>query len=342
MWRAIMKGLFRRTGLAALSLALLFAFMPAMPAQAEDGDIDISGASITVSDHVYTGEECWNYPSSVTLDGSALELNDDYTVRFANSSGSLLAEDKAPVNAGLYYVVVEAYKPGYTGSARKAFRITKAAQAVKVSKTKYTKFYGDKAFKLSAKRTAGNGKLTFVSSAPKAASVSSAGKVTIRKVKKAKTVKISVYAAETDNYKKSPVKTVSIKVYPKQKTSKVYKKYIHTWKSGRDFKLKIKVANKNFLWAKMTARNGDSVTIKKMMKVKKTNTLHLKSKKGIDVTLKIRLKCGKPYSAFGGGQLIDGPEFWCTGDSGAWAAGGMKMKKGGKWVNAFQVLVRYK
>lgn len=79
----------------------------------------------------------------------------------------------------------------------------------------------------------------------------------------------------------------------------------------------------------------------KMMKVKKTNTLTLKSKKGCDVTLKIRLKCGKPYNAYGRGKIIDGPEFWCTGDSNAWFQGSLRMKKGGKWVKAFQVLCRY-
>ena len=64
-------------------------------------------------------------------------------------------------------------------------------------------------------------------------------------------------------------------------------------------------------------------------------------KRGCDVTLKIRLKCGKPYNAYGGGKIIDGPEFWCTGDSNAWFQGSLRMKKGGKWVKAFQVLCRY-
>ena len=339
----VMKELFKRTGLIALSLALLLAFMTALPAgqaQAEDSDKDLSKAEITVDNETYCGEESWLNPLNVTLNGQELNQNYEYYLAFEDSKGNEFADATYPVNAGKYYVVIKPWGE-YTGTKKAAFTISKAPQAVKVSKTKYTKFYGDKAFSLGAKRTKGIGKLTYVSSDPKVASVSSAGKVTIKKVKKAKTVKVSVYAAETNNYKKSPVKTVSIKVYPKQKTSKAYKKYLHTWRSGKDFKLKIKVANKNFLWATMTARNGDSVTIKKMMKVKKTNTLTLKSKKGCDVTLKIRLKCGKPYNAYGGGKIIDGPEFWCTGDSNAWFQGSLRMKKGGKWVKAFQVLCRY-
>ena len=98
--------------------------------------------------------------------------------------------------------------------------------------------------------------------------------------------------------------------------------------------------NKNYLYATFRAEDGDYVTIKKRMNVKKTNKLKLVSKKGNEVVLYIRLKYGKPYNVYGGGKQIDGPEFWCDGDTAAWWQGSLWMKKKGKRVKAYQGLCR--
>ncbi len=91
---------------------------------------------------------------------------------------------------------------------------TYKSQTIKYTKT-YSKAYGAKAFKLGAKVTTGNGKLSFKSSDKKVATVSSTtGKVTI---KGTGACTITVTAAKTSTYKAKSV-TITIKVNPKKTT----------------------------------------------------------------------------------------------------------------------------
>lgn len=75
-----------------------------------------------------------------------------------------------------------------------------------------TKAYGDKAFLVGAKRTTGDGKLTYVSSDEKVANISSTGMVTIKGTGK---TTISITAAATSYYKKT-TKKITITVKPKK------------------------------------------------------------------------------------------------------------------------------
>jgi|GEM_PF-2852172 len=90
--------------------------------------------------------------------------------------------------------------------------VAKAGQTI--SAKSFTKAYGAKAFSLGAKRTKGDGKLTYKSSNTKVATVNASGKVTIKATGKAT---ITITAAATTNYKKT-TKAVTITVKPKKAT----------------------------------------------------------------------------------------------------------------------------
>lgn len=85
-------------------------------------------------------------------------------------------------------------------------------------RTSYKKVYGNKAFKLNAKRTVGNGKLSYKTSDKKVADVKN-GTVTI---KGTGSCVITVTAAKTDTYKAKSVK-ISLQVSPKKAVLKSIK-----------------------------------------------------------------------------------------------------------------------
>ncbi|MBR6444210.1 MAG: hypothetical protein IKS63_02120 [Firmicutes bacterium] len=257
-----------------------------------------------------------------TVRGNKKKYAGKYTARF-------ILKDKAN------YV----WSDGKKTDKKVKWSITKAAQKVKVKKTKYTKFYGAKKFRLKAKRVKGKGKLIYKSSNRKAVKVSSKGVVTIRNVKKTRKVKIRIYAAATKNYKRSPVKTVTIKVYPKQKTPKSYRKYLGKW-SDEDFTLNVKVINKNYIHAVMKADDGDYVVIKKFKNTKKRMKFEIFSKRGEDTTIYLKMKCSKPYTQPDGKTYKDGPDYWCTGTSDAWCNGGLELWNNGKLEKVFVTLYR--
>lgn len=325
------------------AVLLVVTMMPVMSVLAEDEQkLDLENAKIEVWDETYDGSEGWfspevNYYFEDDDMTGMLDDGEDFDYVFLDEN-----DNEIPTyRAGTFRIKITAREgSNYCGEKYSEwFTIAKAPQAVKVSKTKYTKFYGDKKFKLGAKRTKGKGKLVFKSSNTKVVSVSSTGVVTVKKTKKAKTVKISIYAAETANYRKSPVKTVTIKVYPKQKTPKAYKKYLGKWIDD-DFKIYVKVINKNYVYAVMKANNGDYVVIKKLMKVKKMNKLSLKSKKGEEVTLYIKMRATKAYKLPNGIVMKEGPTYWCNGTSKAWWNGSYAIKDNGKWRKVYLTFYR--
>ena len=95
----------------------------------------------------------------------------------------------------------------------------------------YTKTHGNKAFTLNAKRTVGDGKITYASSDKKVVTVDSKGKVTIKGSGKAT---ITINAASTSNFNAAS-KNVLITVKPKKVTlasvkSSAKKKITINWK----------------------------------------------------------------------------------------------------------------
>ena len=108
-----------------------------------------------------------------------------------------------------------------------------------------------------------------------------------------------------------------MKKVKKQKTSKAYKKYLGKWKTV-GYTLNVKVINKNYLKATITAKNGDKVTISKKMKVTKTNTLNLTSKKGKSVSVIIKFKYGKAVHDYVGDLYREGPMINISGSSEVW------------------------
>ena len=326
----------KRVPALLIAILMVFALMPASTAFAEDAPaelIDLSTAEIYVEDETYDGSTLFT-PPDVTLDGELLEESEDYTYVVLDANGNEVEKYRA----GKFRYKVTGIGE-YTGEAISDFvTIKKATQKVTVSKTKYTKFYGNKKFKLKAKRTKGVGKLTFKSSNAKALTVNSKGVVTLKKVKKMKTVKVKIYAAGTINYKKSPVKTVTIKLYPKQKTPKAYKKYLGKWKED-DFKLYVKVVNKNYLHAVLKTTSGDYVVIKKLVNnPKKIHKFKLTSHKGKDVILYFKIYASKPYTLPNGIRMKEGPKFWCTGDSKAWFNGSYMLEGKKLYLTTYRIL----
>ena len=174
--------------------------------------------AVTLSAASYTYDGTVKTPAVTVKDGSTvLKKNTDYTVSY--SAGRK--------NAGTYKVTIQ-LKGNYTGTAAKTFKINPAAQ--KITAKSYTKVLGAKAFNLGAKRTVGNGKLTYKSSNKKVATVSTKGLITVKGIGKAT---ITITAAKTANYKVA-TKKVTITVNPKATTmSKVTaasKAFTATWK----------------------------------------------------------------------------------------------------------------
>ena len=176
---------------------------PATPTPApETGKTDISKASVTLPQNTYTYTGKPLTPAvTVSYGGKVLSPGKDYTVAYTDN-----------INAGTGKATIKGIG-GYQGSVVKAFTIGKAGQAISGTKS-FQKAYGGKAFTLNAKRTAGDGALSYSSSAPKVASVSQKGKVTIKGTGLAT---ITVTAKETANYAPQTFQ-VEVRVSPKKPT----------------------------------------------------------------------------------------------------------------------------
>lgn len=212
----------------------------------------------------YTGKAI---TQAVTVkDGSkVLKAGTDYTVSY-----------KGNKNAGKASVIITG-KNGYTGSVTKYFTIKKADQKIKVT-SNYKKPYGSKAFTVSAKRTAGNGKLTYKSSDKKVAAVDSKGKVAIKGTGIAV---ITVTAEGNTNYNKKAAK-ITITSAPKQEK-------LATVRSKSKKKLEVK-------WSKDTRATGYEVQYSTSSKFtsKTTKTAQISKNKTTGQTIK-NLKSGKKY-----------------------------------------------
>ncbi len=212
----------------------------------------------------YTGKAI---TQAVTVrDGSkVLKAGTDYTVSY-----------KGNKNAGKASVIITG-KNGYTGSVTKYFTIRKADQKIKAASS-YKKPYGSKAFTVSAKRTAGKGKLTYKSSNKKVAAVN--GKVKVA-IKGTGIAVITVTAEGNTNYNKKAVK-ITITSAPK-------KEKLVTVKSRSKKKLEVK-------WSKDTRATGYEVqySTSSKFKSKTTKTVQIRKNKITGQTIK-KLKSGKKY-----------------------------------------------
>ncbi len=152
----------------------------------------------------------------------------------------------------------------------------KKDQAITYTKS-YTKVFGAKAFKLNAKRTKGNGALSYKTSDSKVATVDKTGKVT---VKGTGICSITVTAAATSTYN---AKSVSITV-----TIKPKKAAVSSVKPVKGKKLTVK-------WKKDAKATGYEIQCSLTKNFKKVAAkATIKKAKTISTTLK-KLKKGKKY-----------------------------------------------
>ena len=229
----------------------------------EKADIANATVALPQSAYTYTGKPL-SPPITVTYGGKALSLGKDYAAVYTDN-----------INAGTAKVTLTG-AGGYQGSITKTFTIRKAGQPISGTKS-YRKPYGGKPFLLDAARTAGDGALSYSSSAPKVASVSPKGKVTIKGTGAAT---ITVTAKETANYAPQTFQ-VEVMVSPKKPTLSTLKP-----KGGR----KLAVS-----WKKDTRATGYEVwcsTSKSFKKgLKKAN---IKGNKVTSCQFS-KLKAGKKY-----------------------------------------------
>lgn len=154
--------------------------------------------------------------------------------------------------------------------------VKKASKTIKVSKSSYTKEYGDKAFSLGAS-VSSKEKISYKSSNTKIATVSSSGKVTL-KGSYGKVV-ITVSSPATTNYNAAS-KKVTITVAPKDaKLSSV--------KSSRSGQLTVK-------WSKDSKVKGYMIQYSTSKNFKGAKTVTIKKSSATSTTIK-SLKKGKKY-----------------------------------------------
>ena len=163
---------------------------------------DLAKCEVTVAEgnYVYNGEA--HTPEvTVTYDGETLEKGTDYELEYTDN-----------VNAGTATVKVvpsESTKK-YIGEKSATFTIAKASQTLSISDVTKNASTKDQAITLKVKNSASDGgKLSYQSNS-KSVKVDSTGKVTIVKNYYG-SAKITITAAETDNYKKA-TKTITVKV----------------------------------------------------------------------------------------------------------------------------------
>ena len=160
----------------------------------------VSGlAATSIVARTYTGSAIKPVPE--VKDGTkVLKSGTDYTTAYSNNT-----------NAGTATVTITG-KGNYTGTKKVTFKINKANQSITAKAAAASVAVG-KTTTISV--TGAKGTKSFASSNTSIAAVTSAGKVTAKKVG---TVKITVTSAATANYNKA-TKTVTIKVLPTATTA---------------------------------------------------------------------------------------------------------------------------
>ncbi|MCD8053500.1 MAG: leucine-rich repeat protein [Lachnospiraceae bacterium] len=166
-------------------------------------------------DYTYDGTEKTPGITVKNADGDVLTPENDYTVTYTDN-----------INAGTATITVTGCG-NYSGTVTQTFTIDKASQTISGTDS-YPKTYGDGAFTLDAKRTAGDGALTYAGSDTSVVTVDETGKVTI---KGAGTATITVTAKGTDNYEQAE-KTIAITVVKASQTISGTASYTKTYGTG--------------------------------------------------------------------------------------------------------------
>lgn len=156
------------------------------------------------------------YPKTVTLSTTSRVYNGKVyhpTVKVKDSKGVLIPAKNYTVSysagckdAGTYTLKVT-FKGNYSGVIKKTFKVTKKPQEISA---KNISLKNGTSKSLGAKKTVGNGALTYKSSNTSIATVSSKGTL---KAKASGKVTITITAAETKNYKKTE-KKIKLSVEP--------------------------------------------------------------------------------------------------------------------------------
>ena len=162
----------------------------------------------TEEEVIYSPEKIKLSDDTYTYDGKEHKP----TVKVKDSNGEYISSynykvtyDENCKKIGEHTVKIT-FKNQYKGTMTQTYTIEKGTQ--KISASNITKGYTQKAFPLEAKLTRGTGKLTYESSDKSVATISSKGNITPKKLG---TVKITITAAATKNYKKA-TKTVTVKI----------------------------------------------------------------------------------------------------------------------------------
>ena len=176
-------------------------------AAAEEVDIAYGTVVLAKKSVTYTGKEQKPGVTVKSKSGVVLKNGTDYTVAYKNNT-----------NAGKATVAVTG-KGAYSGTKNASFTIAKAAQTVKAAKTytvKYSKVKNAKQTVTVAFKSTSGGKVTYAAAKTANGKVSIAknGKVTVKKgtAKGTYTLRVNTVAAEKDNYKKTTVNNVVLKV----------------------------------------------------------------------------------------------------------------------------------
>ena len=169
------------------------------------GNVAVTGVSLGTSTKSIAVGDSFSLDPAVSPSNATnqdlLFSSSDSSVAGVSASGKVTGK-----SAGTATITVKSVQGRKTAQCQ--VTVSKKSQAVTVKSTKITKTFGNAAFSLGAK-TSGDGTLKYSSDNKKVATVSSAGKVTIKGAGKAK---ITVYAAASDACTKSESKVVTLTV----------------------------------------------------------------------------------------------------------------------------------
>lgn len=165
---------------------------------------ELTADNVTVTDTVYTGVQATGNVT-VTVDGTTLTPDTDYTLTYANATNVGVSTGEDPPTVTVQGIGDNA------GTVTKSFSIAKRASIITVGEgsAEYVKALGDGAFTLSGITHNSDGILAYSSSDTKVVTVDEFGLVSIVGGGMAK---ITVSMAETETYSAADSKIITIRV----------------------------------------------------------------------------------------------------------------------------------